>query len=60
MGLEEFSNLATKMLLGEDSIALKEGRVISAQSLSGTGALRVIADFLRLCCNATTVYISGN
>lgn len=59
LGMEDFSNLATRMLLGDDSPAIKEGRVISAQSLSGTGALRVLADFLRLCCKANTVYISA-
>ena len=60
LGMEEFSDLATRMLLGDDSTPIKEGRVLSAQSLSGTGALRVLADFLRLCVNADTVYISGN
>jgi len=59
LGLEEFSNLATKLLLGDDSAPIKEGRVLSAQALSGTGALRVLADFLRICCNADTVYISS-
>lgn len=59
LGMEDFSNLATRMVLGEDSVPLKEGRVISAQSLSGTGALRILADFLRLCCQADTVYISA-
>ena len=42
LGMEDFSSLATRMLLGDDSTPLKEGRVISAQSLSGTGALRVL------------------
>jgi len=59
LGMEDFSDLATRMVLGEDSLPLKEGRVISAQSLSGTGALRVLADFLRLCFQADTVYISS-
>lgn len=60
LGMEDFSELATRILLGEDSVALKEKRVLSAQSLSGTGALRVLADFLKRCCQADTVYISGN
>jgi len=59
LGMEDFSDLATKMLLGEDSVAIKEGRVISAQSLSGTGALRVLADFMKRCCNVDSVYISS-
>ncbi|KAK4337098.1 hypothetical protein RND71_043848 [Anisodus tanguticus] len=58
LGDEEFSSMATKMLLGENSIALKEKRVLSSQTLSGTGALRLIADFMKKCCNFDSVYIS--
>lgn len=58
MGLEIFSQLATKMLLGDESVALKENRAFGIQSLSGTGALRLGADFLNSCADFKTVYIS--
>ena len=44
--LESFSKAATLMLLGEDSPALREERAFGVQALSGTGALRLGADFL--------------
>lgn len=46
MGVPEFTELAAKLAFGEDSAALKEGRVVVSQSISGTGALRLGADFL--------------
>lgn len=33
LGMEKFTDLATKMLLGEDSVALKESRVNKEYSL---------------------------
>eukprot|EP01062_Namystynia_karyoxenos_P070177 TRINITY_DN65565_c0_g1_i1.p2 TRINITY_DN65565_c0_g1~~TRINITY_DN65565_c0_g1_i1.p2 ORF type:complete len:458 (+),score=160.41 TRINITY_DN65565_c0_g1_i1:96-1376(+) len=45
-GLPQYVPLAQKLLLGEDSPALKDGRVASAQTISGTGALRVAGAFL--------------
>lgn len=44
-GEPAFSALAASLLLGEDSKPLKEKRVASIQTLSGTGALRVAAEF---------------
>lgn len=45
-GVPGFVSSAQKLLLGEDSPALKENRVCSSQCISGTGALRVAAEFL--------------
>ncbi|CAD5316114.1 unnamed protein product [Arabidopsis thaliana] len=45
-GLPEFNKLSTKLILGDDSPALKENRVVTTQCLSGTGSLRVGAEFL--------------
>jgi len=45
-GHVEFNKLSQKLLLGEDNSLIKEGKVVSAQALSGTGGLRVGADFL--------------
>jgi len=58
LGLEAMASAATKMLLGEDSTPLKEGRAFGIQSLSGTGALRVGAEFLCRILGYDTVYIS--
>jgi aspartate/tyrosine/aromatic aminotransferase len=45
-GSEPFCNLAREALLGKNCIALKEKRVATVQSLSGTGALRIAAAFI--------------
>jgi len=58
LGLDSFSRAATSMLLGEDSPALAEGRAFGVQSLSGTGALRNGAEFLKRILGANTVYYS--
>ena len=44
-GINDFVNLARSFALGKDSKALADGRVASVQSLSGTGACRIIGDF---------------
>ncbi|XP_054714143.1 aspartate aminotransferase, cytoplasmic-like [Uloborus diversus] len=59
LGLDEFSKAASRMLLGEDSPAIKENRTLGVQTLSGTGALRVGADFLARCANFTDFYMSA-
>ena len=55
LGLESFCTAATAMLLGEKSAAVKEGRAFGAQALSGTGALRIGAEFLRRITGLDTV-----
>jgi len=45
-GLPGFVSGAQTLLLGDNSPALKENRVSSSQCISGTGALRVAAEFL--------------
>eukprot|EP01089_Gocevia_fonbrunei_P020182 TRINITY_DN7440_c0_g1_i1.p1 TRINITY_DN7440_c0_g1~~TRINITY_DN7440_c0_g1_i1.p1 ORF type:complete len:408 (-),score=97.03 TRINITY_DN7440_c0_g1_i1:79-1302(-) len=45
-GLEDFTKQSAILLFGKDSPALKENRVCTVQSLSGTGALRLGAAFL--------------
>ncbi|XP_035226908.1 aspartate aminotransferase, cytoplasmic-like [Stegodyphus dumicola] len=59
LGLEEFSKAASRMLLGDDSPAIKENRVLGVQTLSGTGALRVGADFLARCAQFKHFYMSS-
>ncbi|XP_014203846.1 aspartate aminotransferase, cytoplasmic [Copidosoma floridanum] len=58
LGLESFSRAATSMLLGKDSPAISQGRAIGIQTLSGTGALRVAAEFLARILHFDTFYYS--
>lgn len=59
LGLESFSVAAAKMLLGSDHQAIKDGKVTSIQVLSGTGGLRIAAEFLHRVLNYDTFYISN-
>ncbi|GAV04797.1 hypothetical protein RvY_15021 [Ramazzottius varieornatus] len=61
LGLEAFTNAAASMLLGGDSPAIKEKRFLAVQAISGTGALRIAADFLaQVVPNITRIaYISS-
>ncbi len=45
-GLKEFNDAAAKLILGADSKILAEGRYLAFQTLSGTGAIRLGAEFL--------------
>ncbi|TFK42688.1 aspartate amino-transferase [Crucibulum laeve] len=45
-GLPEFTAAAAKLILGADSPAIKEGRTVSVQTISGTGANHLGALFL--------------
>ena len=45
-GLQDFNKGARGVLFGWDSPLVSDPRVATIQTLSGTGALRVIADFL--------------
>lgn len=59
-GFEPFVSAAAKVILGEDSAAIKEDRVVSIQSLSGTGALHIAARFLKnFYIKSQTVYLSN-
>lgn len=53
-----FAQLCQKMIFGENSHLLKEGLVSTAQTLSGTGALRVGAEFVKRFAKDKTIYIS--
>jgi aspartate aminotransferase len=45
-GLPEFVAGAARLILGENSSAISEGRVVSVQTISGTGANHLGALFL--------------
>jgi aromatic-amino-acid transaminase len=46
-GPHAYNSEVQKLLFGADSPLLKEGRVVTAECLGGTGALRVGADFIK-------------
>lgn len=58
-GYEPFLTEAAKVILGTDSRAIAESAIISQQSLSGTGALHLVAVFLNeFYAGNKTVYLS--
>ena len=58
LGLEAYTNAATGLLLGEDSEYLKNKKAFGIQTLSGTGALRVGAEFLARVMKRSVFYYS--
>ncbi|XP_050533697.1 aspartate aminotransferase, cytoplasmic [Daktulosphaira vitifoliae] len=59
LGLESFTKAASSLLLGDISKQLEEGSIFGVQSLSGSGALRIGAEFLVKHLNCTTFYYSS-
>jgi aspartate aminotransferase len=57
-GLDSFNKLSRELILGSDSPAVRENRVATVQALSGTGSLRIGAEFLKTHFNAPCVYFS--
>jgi aromatic-amino-acid transaminase len=57
-GTVAYNQAVQNLLFGKDSTLLAEGRVITAQCLGGTGALKVGADYLKRLLPDTKVYIS--
>lgn len=57
-GPDSFTKVSVALLLGEDSPAIKENRAHGVQSLSGTGALRLGAEFLSHKLGRKIVYYS--
>lgn len=58
LGLDTYSSAATALLLGEDSIQIKNKNAFGIQTLSGTGALRLGAEFLARVMGRRTFYYS--
>ena len=46
-GIPTYKQRCAELAYGADSDAVKNGRVVAAQSISGTGSLRVGFEFLR-------------
>jgi aromatic-amino-acid transaminase len=57
-GLAAYNQAVQTLLFGKASALLAEGRVITAEALGGTGALKVGADYLKRLQPGATVYIS--
>ncbi len=57
-GIALYNSSAQKLLFGEDSQLLADGRVVTVQALGGTGALKVGADFLHQLSPDAEVLIS--
>jgi aspartate aminotransferase len=59
-GIADFTKLARAFALGEASPALTDGRTASVQTLSGTGACRVIGEFYaKFLGKGTPIYLPG-
>lgn len=57
-GPAAYTGAVQRLIFGADSPLLAEGRIVTAQGLGGTGALRIGGDLLRRIVPETTVYIS--
>ena len=58
-GLASYDSAVQKLLFGQDAALLQAGRVITTQSLGGTGALKIGADFLKRLLPEAYVAISN-
>ncbi|XP_071476776.1 aspartate aminotransferase, cytoplasmic-like [Diadema antillarum] len=56
-GLAEFTSVSTRLILGDDSPAIKENRWLGFQALSGTGAIRLGCEFLSKKANYKVIYV---
>jgi aromatic-amino-acid transaminase len=58
-GLPAYTRAVQELVFGAGAPALLAGRIVTAQALGGTGALRLAAEFLRRFHSAATVWISN-
>ena len=57
-GLAIYDRAVQETLFGADSPAVKDGRIVTVQTLGGTGGLKVGGDFLRRVNPGADIYIS--
>lgn len=57
-GSPGFGRVMADLVMGEDSSLVRDGRVTVVQTPGGCGALRMAAEFLRLCRDNATVWVS--
>ena len=58
-GLALYDNAVKELIFGADSAVIREKRVLTAQSLGGTGGLKLGADFLKRFSPQSEVWISN-
>lgn len=58
-GDAEFATAAAELMFGDGHPLIKAGLVASAQTLSGTGALRIASDFCSMFLPGATAYVSN-
>ncbi|RYZ03165.1 MAG: aspartate/tyrosine/aromatic aminotransferase [Myxococcales bacterium] len=58
-GVPAYRKEVQELLLGKDSELIAAGRVVTAQALGGTGALKLGADFLRRWLPGSELYLSA-
>ena len=57
-GLKPYNQATQALVLGEDSPARRDGRAVTIQTLGGSGALKVGADFLKKYFSESDVWVS--
>lgn len=57
-GLAEYQQAVQRLLFGADSQALKDNRIATIQTLGGSGALKIGADFLKKWFPQSKAYVS--
>ncbi|MBS0542667.1 MAG: aspartate/tyrosine/aromatic aminotransferase [Proteobacteria bacterium] len=57
-GPAAYNNAVQNLLFGKDSALIADGKVVTAQALGGTGALKIGADYIKRLLPGATVYIS--
>lgn len=58
-GSAGYNDAMKTLILGADNTLIRDGRTSVVQTPGGCGALRMAAEFLRLCNPATTVWVSS-
>lgn len=58
-GLADYDRAVRQLVFGADSTLIGQNRIVTLQTLGGTGALKVGADFLRRICSDAQVWISN-
>ncbi|EGT43129.1 hypothetical protein CAEBREN_16777 [Caenorhabditis brenneri] len=56
VGLPEFTKLSSELALGKNSEVIKNKRIFTTQSISGTGALRIGSEFLAKYSKTKVIY----
>ncbi len=57
-GLPDYDKEVRQLVFGIDSAAIRSNRIVTIQTVGGTGALKVGADFLRRICPQAQVWVS--